>query len=330
MLYTLLRSLIRLGLYWYLPDRQLKNLRQAADREPALIVSNHPNSFFDALVLVAYQPVEMCFLTRGDLFKDPFVNWLLRMLYMVPIYKRSDDEEAEVKNAFTYDECVKQLEQGRKILIFPEGVSRNHIRLRPFMLEGTRAVIARAVRMDTPIQIQPYIIGYSSFDHLPKSLHLEAIEKIDSTDYLVNGEVKTDEILRELKMEMERHMPSGPIAPNSMYRSRNQWMKIPGQLGEVTHRWFYRLLRNKVRERTEGTIFYDSILFAALIFIYPLLVFLLSLLAGLIAGFWFALILFITLPFLAYCWVNSQPIKVQQKDTSDRRNRLKNQVEPTI
>lgn len=146
----------------------------------------------------------------------------------------------------------------------------------------------------------------------------------------MNGEVKTDEILRELKMEMERHMPSGPIAPNSMYRSRNQWMKIPGQLGEVTHRWFYRLLRNKVRERTEGTIFYDSILFAALIFIYPLLVFLLSLLAGLIAGFWFALILFITLPFLAYCWVNSQPIKVQQKDTSDRRNRLKNQVEPTI
>ncbi|MGO1596119.1 MAG: 1-acyl-sn-glycerol-3-phosphate acyltransferase [Sphingobacterium sp.] len=323
MVYTLLRSLIKLGLHWYLPDRQLKNLRQATDRQPALIVSNHPNSFFDALVLVAYQPVEICFLTRGDLFKHPFINWLLRTLNMLPIYKRSDDPDAETKNAFTYDECANQLEQGRKILIFPEGVSRNHIQLRPFMPAGTSAVISRAVRMDIPIQIQPYVLGYSSFDYVPKSLYLEALPTIDSTDFLEDGEVKTDAVLRKMRRDMEEHMWDHPIPPRTDEISSKQWMRVPGRLGKLTHAWFYHLIRKKIEEKTKGTIFFDSLLFTALIFIYPASVFLISLLVGLLLGFWWALALFLTFPFLAYCWVNTQPIKTQLEDTSNRVNHLR-------
>lgn len=323
MLYTPLRFLIRLGLYWYLPDLQLKNLKPAANREPALIVSNHPNSFFDALVLVAYQPAEMCFLTRGDLFRKPFLNWLLRSLHMIPIYKQSDDEDAEIRNAFTYDECVKQLEQGRKLLIFPEGVSKNHHTLRRFMPEGTRSVIERAIGFDIPIQIQPYVLGYSSFDHLPKSLYLEALTKIDCTEFLENGEVKSSEILSRLRDTMAQHLPGTPRKPNPNCQTERRWMKVPGRWGEFTHRWFYRLVRKQVMTRTKGTIFYDSMLFSVLIFTYPVLVLLLSLFFGLFAGFWLGVIVFVTLPFLAYCWVNSQPIKVQQKDVSDRSNRLK-------
>ena len=318
-----------MGLIWYVPDRQFTHITKSRPNEPTLIVCNHPNSFFDALVLVAYHPGEMCFLTRGDLFRRPFLNWLLRALNMVPIYKRSDIDEADIRNAFTYDECVRHLKEGRQILIFPEGVSRNHKGLRPLMPRGTRALIDRAVDFDIPLQIQPYVIGYSSFDYVPKGIYLERLEKIDCTDFLENGTVRTHTILQTLKARMEGAIPQESITPSTRATETKSWTKRFAKAGEFTHRWLYQLLRNTIGKKTEGTIFYDSVMFTALIFIYPMLVTLLSILIWILVGFWYAVIVFTILPFLAYCWINSREIKIQHDDLPDRLNHFQpeNQLE---
>lgn len=83
MFYSVLRFFIRWGLKWYAPGLITKNLHLAKYAYPSIIVANHPNSLMDALVIVAYAPTKICFLTRGDIFKHPVANAVLRSLLYV-------------------------------------------------------------------------------------------------------------------------------------------------------------------------------------------------------------------------------------------------------
>lgn len=322
MLYPILRSFVKLGLNWYVSDWRLKNLQLAASKDPAIIVSNHPNSFFDALVITVHQPSEICFLTRGDIFANPLANWTLRTLFMLPIYKKNDVEDADISNAFTYDECVHQLKMGRKLLIFPEGVSRNHLELRPFMTTGLSSIVQRAVQMDVPIQVQPYVISYNSFDYIPKSVSLEALAPIDSTDYLNNSEVMTTELINKVREDLEGKMLNDFNSENPEILSQRSWMKIPAMLGFYSHNWFYQIVKKQVKKKTDNTIFFDSLLFGVLLFTYPLLVFIISLVVGNIFGFWIGMLVFLLLPFLSYCWTHYQPIRKGEVALDERVNKL--------
>ncbi|MGM1429490.1 1-acyl-sn-glycerol-3-phosphate acyltransferase [Sphingobacterium lactis] len=322
MFYPVLKFVVKFGLRWYVSEWRLQNLQQANANVPALIIANHPNSFFDALVIAVHQESEIRFLTRGDIFEKPLANWTLRTFFMLPIYKKSDDEESEIKNAFVYDECVSHLKQGTKILIFPEGVSRNHLGINTFMPQGTNALIQRAVKMDIPIQVQPYLLRYSSFDNIPKAVSLQALEPIDSTDFLQDGQVMSTDVLFKAKRAMENELIKEPLEPNPDLRKEKEWMRLPAKLGYYTHNWLYQLVKKKVREKTDGTIFFDSLLFGVLLFGYPLLIFILSLILGNIFGFWWGMLFFVLLPFLSYCWVQYEPIRVMSDELEDRTNRL--------
>ena len=322
MLYPLLRSFVKFGLNWYVTDWQLKNMAIASLQHPTIVVSNHPNSFFDALVLAVNSPKETRFLVRGDIFKKEWANWTLRTLFMIPIYKKSDDPDFEVMNAFTYDECAKWLKSAENIVIFPEGVSRNSHLLRPFMPTGFTSLIKRAISMDIPVQIQPFVIGYSSFDYIPKSVSLEALSPIDSTDYINDGDVDAARILQLVREEMESAMPSGPVEPSIDYLKSREWMKIPAKAGYYTHNWLYKLVKQQIEKKTSGTIFYDSLMFGVLLFGYPVLVLLISLIIGNIIGFWTGLLFFVLMPFLSYCWVQYQPVKINGEKESLKVNRL--------
>src|SRR5690606_11370838 len=159
MLYPLLRSFVKFGLNWYVTDWQLKNMAIASLQHPTIVVSNNPNSFFDALVLAVNSPKETRFLVRGDIFNKEWANCTLRTLFMIRIYEKSDVSDLGVMNAFTYHECDKWLYSAEHIVLFPGGVSRHSHVLRPFMPIGFPSLIKRAISMDIPVQIHPFVIG---------------------------------------------------------------------------------------------------------------------------------------------------------------------------
>lgn len=323
MLYPLLKSYVKFGLNWYVTEWQIKNLEFVDQKNPALIVSNHPNSFFDALVIAVHSPAEILFLARGDAFKKPIANWALRTFFMLPIYKKNDDEQADIMNAFTMDECVKELSKGNKILIFPEGVSRNQLTLQPFMFKGMTMLIERAIQRDIPLQIQPYALGYSSFDEVPKAVSIEGMSPIDSTNYLSGpNQVLTEKIMMDLREKLEFNLTDEFLTP-SQKKQQKEWMKIPAQIGYYTHNWFYQLVKKEIKKKTEGSIFYDSLLFGVLLFGYPILIFLLSIILGNIFNFTTGFLFFILMPVFSYCWVNYSPIKKQEYVPEGRGNALK-------
>ncbi len=320
--YRLLQSFVRFGLKWYVVDLQCKNLDYGEHKLPSIVVANHPNSFFDAILVAAYSKSEIRFLTRGDIFNKTWTNWLLRSLYMLPIYKRNDDPDAEIKNAFTMDEAVKFMQEGKRIFIFPEGVSRNKYQLQHFMPGGISQLIQRAVHRDVPVQVQPYVLAYSSFDYVPKAASIEALSPLDCTNYMVDGIVDVSVVLSGLREKMEFSIPPESIDPNPVTNTTKEWMKIPAQIGQILHQHLYRYVKGQVKLKTDGTIFFDSILFGVLLFGYPLLVLLISCLIGQLIGFWTGLFVFLLLPFTSYCWVNYSKIKVDKEMHPNRKNSL--------
>ncbi|WP_437921343.1 1-acyl-sn-glycerol-3-phosphate acyltransferase [Sphingobacterium sp. LRF_L2] len=323
MFYSLLRRFVRIGLHWYAPDLRLKQLELAKYTGPTVVVSNHPNSLFDALVIAAYCPVELRFLTRGDIFKTPVANVLLRGLFQLPIYKKKDDEEYAVKNDFTFDECMRTLAAGKHILIFPEGRSLNTWSLQPFMNGGLTSLLERAYRLDLPLQIQPYRLNYSSFQDVPKSVAISALPTLDTTDYLEDHRIQPAAVIGALRTLLLEGMESQPLLGNALSAKQQRFYKIPAKIGYYTQFWFYRGWRNYIKKKTKDTIFFDSLLFACLLFSYPIFVFFCSFIIGKFFGFWSGLFIFLLLPGTAYCMSRYQKIKTETDLTTTKRNSLK-------
>lgn len=323
MFYTVLRYYVRLGLQWYVPDLRVTNLKLAKFAGPSIIVSNHPNSLFDALIIAAYSPVKICFLTRGDIFKKPIANTLLRALFQLPVYKKSDDEEFAVKNDFTFDECIRCLSAGKHVLIFPEGRSLNLWSLQAFMNGGLTSLLERAYRAELPLQLQAYTLHYNSFQHVPKSVEITALHPLDTTDFIANHTIQSGDVISALRTNIQDALITEPLQPRLLSATTQNYYSIPAKIGYYTQFWFYRLWRDYIRKKTAGTIFFDSMLFTALLFSYPLVVFLFSYVVGKILGFWVGLFIFLLLPATAYCMAKFQKGTVETDLNTAKGNVLK-------
>lgn len=327
MFYSILRLFVRFGLKWYAPGLKAKNLHLAPYAYPTIVISNHPNSFFDALVIAAYAPAKICFLTRGDIFKHPVANTVLRWLYMLPIYKRNDDEDFAVKNDFTFDECMQRLSAGQHVLIFPEGISRNLWELQPFMNGGLTSLLERSYKAELPLQIQAYTLNYNSFRHVPKALELGALPPLDTTEYISDHRVRTADILQEVRNNLRREIVATPLVGDPTQARNSSFWRILAKIGYYTQFWFYRVWRDYVKKKTEGTIFYDSLLFSILLFSYPIFVLLCSVLIGKFTGFWGGLFVFVFLPTTAYAMTKYQGTIAETETNVPKQNSWRSKTE---
>ena len=98
---------------------------------PKIIGANHPNSFFDAIVIAVNYPKPIYFLARGDAFNSPLIAKFLTALHLIPIYRLTEGKKNLGKNEDTFKRCIELLKQNQTILIFSEGLCVNEWRLRP-------------------------------------------------------------------------------------------------------------------------------------------------------------------------------------------------------
>lgn len=320
MFYSLVKSFVKFGLQWYVSDLRTEQLELIQEKIPSLIVANHPNSFFDALLIAVHHPGEIRFLTRGDLFERPLHNWLLRSLFMLPIYKKNDADDVAVRNAFTYEECARLLKEGKHILIFPEGRSHNQYSLHKFMPEGCDRLMEMCYKKSVALQIQPFALSYSSFSFVPKAVKIKALPKVDPTDFIEDHVVQTTAVLQKVREELTANLSVQPLVPKENPADLQKFLWIPAKIGYYTQFWYYRLWRDFIRKKTEGTIFFDSLLFGSLLFSYPLAVLFFSFLIGGFFGFMWGLFVFLFLPFTSYCMVKAQRIKTEENVDTVRKN----------
>ena len=109
---------------------------------PSILIANHPASFLDAMVLAVFLRRSLYFYVRGDIFSHPLAYRVLR----------------------TFDRGRKLLSQGKLLLIFPEGFSRQSKQLETFKKGAARVALQTAFDdgFAGELYIQSVAINYSS------------------------------------------------------------------------------------------------------------------------------------------------------------------------
>ena len=261
----------------------IRNKSLFAKKGALLVVANHPDSFLDAIILGAYYPRKMHFLARGDVFRNPIFGFLLRSMGIIPIHRAREGREHLHLNASTFETSVDILQQGGAILIFIEGICLLTHELQTFK-KGTTRILEAAQQRGIYPMIHVVGIAYNDFKAFGKVVEIH-VEEFENAPTLAHAKHRLN-FNAAVFEQMGRliHVPTKQIR---IKKSLFYYLNYP----------FYRLIQSYVDKKTKGTVFYDSILFASLLFSYPLYLLVLAMaLSGLGVPIWYTVFFVLMLP----------------------------------
>lgn len=133
------------------------------DRIPtdrACIVSpNHVNAFLDALLIGAFAPTDMRYLSRSSVFGTRW-DWVLDALQMVPIYRRRDGYGTLSRNWDIFQRQRDELAAGGALLMFSEAEHASTYYLRPLTRGSARFALTTRAAIDDEVLLVPVGINY--------------------------------------------------------------------------------------------------------------------------------------------------------------------------
>ncbi|MCU0450973.1 MAG: lysophospholipid acyltransferase family protein [Bernardetiaceae bacterium] len=183
--YHLLRFIVLFMLRAFFGRIRLKGLEQVPRTGGLILAANHPSTFLDPLVVAAWLRRPVYFLANGGVFTSPVVKWLLRQLFMIPVYRKQDSPRAANQNQGTFSACYELLEQGGALVIFPEGTSEEERRLRPLKTGTARIALGAQERggFQLPVSIVCVGISYTNPRRFQSHLQVEFDAPIDTRTF---------------------------------------------------------------------------------------------------------------------------------------------------
>lgn len=268
LLYEITKIFVKIALTIFCRKRVILNRYGLSARGPLLLVANHPNSFLDAIIIAAHCKYPIHFLARGDAFNKPWHNRLLHLLNMIPIYRISEGKEFLALNEWAFSKSKDILKKGGIVLIFIEGTCVNSHTLQPFKKGAAR--IAIDCRKLPAFRVLPLALVYDSFTRFGKKISLTVGEPLTANELLPHeDESRNMRYFNEkLFAILEQMLAAAPVIPPDK-KGYRYWYLIQGVTGYFLHAPFYFLVSASVRWKTAGTVFYDSVLFGALLLLYP-------------------------------------------------------------
>jgi 1-acyl-sn-glycerol-3-phosphate acyltransferase len=115
--------------------------------QPAIFVGNHA-SLFDPPLLISTLPCHLAFLAKRELFKLPFLGWVMTMAGFIPI-----DRGNRSRALGSMQDAASLVRNGRCLAVFPEGTRSQNGSLLPFK-KGGFAIAAEAGVPVVPFAIQ--------------------------------------------------------------------------------------------------------------------------------------------------------------------------------
>ena len=279
MLYHPLLFIIRIALKIFCVSIKIQNKQALQQRGPLLIVANHPDSFFDALVIAANTKYPLSFLARGDVFTKPWHNFLLRALNMMPVYRQREGKEHLHKNQNSFDASVDVLKQGGILLIFIEGTCLNKNEIQPFK-KGAARILQQAVAAGVTPAVLPAVITYNGFKHFGKKIFLMLGSTVQATQFFNKSALAENAAMERNNFNnyvMREMISLFKEPPSKKYKRPIYLFPIIG-VAWFWHAPLFLMIKTFVAHKTKGTVFYDSVLFAVLLFAYPLYLLLLFML----------------------------------------------------
>lgn len=186
MLYQIFRFIIGIALRIYYKRIDIRHIERLKVSGPSILIANHPNTLMDALLLGYVSRQEIYFLAKATLFNTKLKLWLLQKMYMIPINRPGEGKIEGVQNMNSFEACFKILEQGKRIVIFPEGSSFKERVLRQLKTGAARIALDLEKKHNghLGIVIIPIGINYSDAERFQSSILVSIGEPIKASDFL--------------------------------------------------------------------------------------------------------------------------------------------------
>ena len=295
--------MVRLALKIFCRNLTVNNREALQKRGSLLLVANHPNSFLDAIIIGSQCRHKVHFLARGDAFNKAWHSKLLRLLNMIPVYRLSEGKENLFLNETAFSRSKEILSENGIVLIFIEGICVHKHELQPFKKGAAR--IAMDCRDIPGFTIMPLGIAYDSFERFGKQININVGEAVEAKSILPYEDPAQN--FRYFNTVLYEEISKRVVFPAKKESKSSGPLLFSGRLGEILHTPLYRLLRNAIRKKTEGTVFFDSVLFGSLLIMYPLYLLLLGLLlCSLGIPLWVTVIILFLHPLTAWCAVHER------------------------
>ena len=186
--YAFLRQIVKMALHAFYRSRISVSYEAQMPKNVAIIfIANHQNSLLDPILMTTHLPSlqQPAFITRGDVFANPFLRKLFTSFKMLPIFRKRDGGNTIEKNELTFAKCSQLLQDKASIIIFPEGNQAMRKHLRP-MKKGLAYMVfqaAQATDFQEDIYIVPVGLEYENYVKAGRKVAIRFGKAINTASY---------------------------------------------------------------------------------------------------------------------------------------------------
>ena len=165
MLYSFLKFIFKAALQIFFNEFKVINKEALPTEGPMILVSNHPSTFMDPIIVASIIKPHAHFIAKGTLFNSVLKDWIMRnIMNSIPIYRKQDNPGSLYKNDDVFEQCFLFLEQKGSLIIFPEGTSINERKLQEIKTGTARIALGAEARNDFKLGISIISIGINYSD----------------------------------------------------------------------------------------------------------------------------------------------------------------------
>ena len=186
MLYSILKIIVGIGIRFYYKEIKIINRESLSHDGPLIIISNHPNTLMDAMMIGFASKQPIYYMAKGTLFNSKLKLWILKNLNMIPINRQGELSTKGVKNQDSFEICYQILEKGSTLVVFPEGTSFLERHLRE--LKSGTARIALEVENrnngELNLMVVPIGLNYIKAEKFRSSVLINVGQQLSVVEYL--------------------------------------------------------------------------------------------------------------------------------------------------
>ncbi len=226
LVYFIVKRVTRISVGMFFSRLEIVGTENIPRNKPLIFAPNHQNAFLDAFMVGSISPVGIHYLTRADVFNNPF-RWFLDALQMMPIYRIRDGFGQLSQNAGVFEACRILFSQTKSVLIFPEGNHGENYYLRPLTKGISRLALESQEELkDKELWIQPVGLNYFDLRRPRRKASVVFGKPIRVSDYMATYHEKKPKALKDLRDDVFTRMKECMFIPDNdeKYEIRKSWL----------------------------------------------------------------------------------------------------------
>ena len=214
MLYKSLKFIFSTALHVFFKEYKVINKTEIPTTGPLILVSNHPSSFMDPIILASLVEQEVHFIAKGTLFNSVAKDWVMRnIMNAIPIYRKADNPGQKLDNDAVFEQCFQFLEKKGTLIIFPEGTSIIERKLQDIKTGTARIALGAEARNDFELDVKILSVGinYSDAPSFQSDVWINVEELIHVKDYRQEYHEDDRAAVRELTEKIQSNLEKNLI-----------------------------------------------------------------------------------------------------------------------